>query len=181
MPTLILLNGAPASGKSTLARLLAEDRQFTLVVDIDTLRGVISGWERHPIEAGLMARRLAGQMCNTHLAEGNNVIVPQFLQRADYIEELSSIAGAAGARFLELCLVNSPEQAVSQFEQRGTSNEPNHQAAKLLQSAASATPIAQLHQGLFDMVADRPQTLFVTSVPEDIDQTLAVLRTTVSW
>ena len=51
MPTLVLINGAPASGKSTLARLLAVDRNLTLVLDIDTIRGLLTRWEDDPTTA----------------------------------------------------------------------------------------------------------------------------------
>lgn len=172
MPTLLLLNGAPASGKSTLAELLAEQQRFTLVVDIDTIRGSISGWEAEPVEAGLMARRLALGMCSTHLSAGHDVVVPQFLQREEFITELASAAEAVGAEFLEVCLVNSPETAAAQFAARATSADPNHRAAELLQSAAEASPIEDLYATMLAMVSNRPGTVLVESILGDIELSL---------
>ena len=52
MPTLLLLNGPPASGKSTLARQLVAGRRLALALDIDVLRGQLSGWLDDPEAAG---------------------------------------------------------------------------------------------------------------------------------
>jgi chloramphenicol 3-O-phosphotransferase len=41
---LVLLNGAPSTGKSTLARLYAERHPLTLALDLDLLRAMLGGW-----------------------------------------------------------------------------------------------------------------------------------------
>lgn len=176
MSALILLNGAPASGKSTLARLLALDQPLTLVVDIDTIRGSLSHWENDPMAAGLAARKLTLGMCATHLSADHDVLVPQFLQRSEFVEELAAAADDVGADFLELCLVNSPEQAAAQFAARASSADPNHQAAQMLQSAPDAIPVQRLYQAMLTMVSNRPQTILVEAVPGDIEQSLTRLR-----
>ncbi|WP_150462079.1 AAA family ATPase [Nesterenkonia ebinurensis] len=176
MPTLVLINGAPASGKSTVARLLARDRPLTLVVDIDTIRGSLGHWEDDPVAAGLAARQLALSMCGTHLSAGRDVIVPQFLQRAEFIDELAAAANDVGADFLECCLVSSPEQAAAQFAARASSDEPNHRAAQTLQSAPGAVPVQDLYETMLAMVSKRPQTRYVRLVSGDVEQSLAHLR-----
>ncbi|MGJ9405735.1 AAA family ATPase [Nesterenkonia aurantiaca] len=176
MPNLVLINGAPASGKSTLARLLALDRDLTLVLDIDTIRGLLTRWEDDPTIAGYAARRLALSMCRAHLSEGNDVVVPQFLQREEFILELASVASDTEARFHELCLINSPERASAMFAARASSDEPNHLAAKLLQEDSGADPVSRLYETLIGMVSARPQTLFVESIFGDIGRSLENLR-----
>lgn len=176
MPDLVLINGAPASGKSTLARLLGLDRDLTLVLDIDTIRGLLTRWEDDPTTAGQAARQLALSMCRTHLSAGNDVVVPQFLQREEFILELASVASDTGARFLELCLVNSPESASAMFAARASSDEPNHRAAQLLQESPGADPVSRLYETLIDLVSARPQTILVESIPGDIGRSLENLR-----
>ncbi|MDR7312720.1 putative kinase [Nocardioides luteus] len=44
MARLILINGMPGVGKSTLARRFAADHPGTLVCDVDVLRTFVSGW-----------------------------------------------------------------------------------------------------------------------------------------
>jgi adenylate kinase family enzyme len=38
MPRLVLVNGAPGAGKSTIAQALAGDRELTLALDVDAIK-----------------------------------------------------------------------------------------------------------------------------------------------
>jgi predicted kinase len=69
--TLVLLNGPPASGKSTLAARLVEGRSLALNLDIDVVRGLLGAWIDRPADAGLAARALAVSMARTHLTAGH--------------------------------------------------------------------------------------------------------------
>lgn len=104
MPRLILLNGAPASGKSTLARRFSADHPLCLVLDIDDLRAMLGDWADDPDGAGLAARRLAVAMARTHLVDGHDVVVPQLLARTAFIEELRDLAVEVGAEWAEFVL-----------------------------------------------------------------------------
>lgn len=44
MSRLVLINGAPGAGKSTLAQALAQDRPMTLALDIDALKHSLGCW-----------------------------------------------------------------------------------------------------------------------------------------
>jgi len=52
VPRLILLNGPPAAGKSTLAQMYADEHPLTLNLDIDKIRSLLGGradaasWQR---------------------------------------------------------------------------------------------------------------------------------------
>lgn len=76
---LILLNGPPASGKSTVAAALVARRPLALNLDVDIVRGSLGQWRNTPADAGIAARRLAIAMATTHLGQGHDVVVPQFL------------------------------------------------------------------------------------------------------
>jgi predicted kinase len=176
MATLVLINGAPGSGKSTLARLLVDERPLSLLLDIDTLRGQLGQWSADPQAAGLAARRLALAMIGTHLVEGLDVVVPQFLFRMPFILELEQVAVESGARFVEIALVSSPEEAAARFAARAESSDSNHQDAVRLQQAAGAQPIEELYAALVEMLRGRPATQFVESAPGDIAGTFAIVR-----
>jgi hypothetical protein len=96
---LVLLNGPPASGKSTLATRLVRTRPMALNLDIDLIRGQLGAWTDSPADAGVAARRLAVSMTATHLADGHDVVVPQFLARKEFIAELADTAERAGSAF----------------------------------------------------------------------------------
>jgi hypothetical protein len=73
---LILLNGPPASGKSTLARRYGVDHPLALALDIDVVRSLLGGWLEHPDAAGMAARAMALAMAREHLRAGRDVVVP---------------------------------------------------------------------------------------------------------
>ena len=181
MPMLMLINGAPGSGKSTLARLLVDERPLALLLDIDTLRGQLGQWEADPQTAGMTARRLALAMIRTHLSAGLDVVVPQFLFRSAFIEELDGVAREAASEFIEIALVSSPEEATARFAARSSSDDPNHRDAVRLQQAAGAKPIEELYSAMTAMLEqERPQTRYVDSVAGDINGTFARLQAALS-
>ena len=52
MPRLIVLNGPPGIGKSTIARRYVEDHPMTLALEQDVVRGLLGGWRPRETEAG---------------------------------------------------------------------------------------------------------------------------------
>jgi len=176
MSSLIFLNGAPGSGKSTLARRLVDSRPLALLLDVDTLRGQLGDWQRDPGAAGLAARRIALEMARTHLATGADVVVPQFLRRPEFIDQLQQVAEDVGAEFVLVALVSSPEEAAARFQSRSTSTEPNHRDAVALQKAPGALPVEELYEGMREMLDSYENVRYVQSVPGDIDGTYERLR-----
>jgi predicted kinase len=151
---LIFLNGPSASGKSTLAARLVERRPLALNIDI--VRGQLGRWLDDPNAAGLAARALALAMIDTHLRAGHDVVIPQFLARPDFIEELSRTAHAADAHFVELALEIPRSDAIAAFVERSAdpadqthvdaaalvnrSNRPDRRHVRRARSSARAAP-----------------------------------------
>jgi hypothetical protein len=98
MPRMILLNGPPSCGKSTLARRYAQEHPLSLNLYVDRIRDLIGGWQDEPHTAGLLARALALATARTHLMAGYDVVIPQFLARAEFIEQIEQLAGERLAR-----------------------------------------------------------------------------------
>jgi predicted kinase len=171
MPQLVYINGAPGSGKSTLARRLVDARPLSLLLDVDTLRGLLGQWRDNPASAGLTARRLALTTARTHLSAGHDVVVPQFVERRGFIGDLRAVAEDAGADFALLALVSSPEEAASRFQERVGSTDPNHLDAVHLQAAPGARSVEDMYAGMLDLLATYDDVRYVESVPGDIDGT----------
>ena len=77
--SLLLLNGPPGIGKSTVAKRLSSGRPLSLCLDIDMLRRSLGQWMDHPEQSGALARDLALAAAERHLQGGHGVVVPQFL------------------------------------------------------------------------------------------------------
>lgn len=117
MAMLILINGAPGVGKSTLAQRYVEDHPLALLLDIDELRTALGGWRERP-ESRRLARGLALAMAETHLQAGHDVVIPQFVGRPELIDGLSALAAQLGAAFMAIVLVLEPAVAVERFHSR---------------------------------------------------------------
>jgi predicted kinase len=171
MPQLVFINGAPGSGKSTLARRLVDSRPLSLLLDVDTLRGQLGQWRENPRSAGLTARRIALEMARTHLTAGLDVVIPQFIERPGFIDDVHGVALDVRAEFVLVALVSSPEEAATRFQDRVSSSDPNHLDAVHLQSAPGARTIEDMYAGMLELLATYDDVRYVESAPGDIDGT----------
>jgi predicted kinase len=171
---LILINGLPGSGKSTVARSVATERPLSLVLDVDVVRGLLSGWIDTPTTAGLLARELALAMCATHLGAGYDVLVPQFLGRPEFVVALEEAAREAGVPFVEIALLLPPERAAERVAKRSAASarREHADAGALLEPEGGASALAEMEHRLITVLDDRPATLRVDAdrEPEAVRQ-----------
>jgi predicted kinase len=171
MPLLVLLNGGPASGKSTIARRWIADRPLALALDIDVVRSMLGAWEDDAFEAGLAARRLAIEMTRRHLSKGHDVVIPQFLGESGiaFIEQLQAVAAEADSAFVEVALSVAPEVADRRFSNRAA-------RAKLAEAdttthgpldAETMLEVAEAHRRF---IATREMALIVETIDGDIEE-----------
>lgn len=104
MTRLVLINGAPGAGKSTLAGALAQDQQLALQLDVDAIKHSLGRWDEDATASGLHARRLSLALAGEHLSAGYDVMMGQYLARPEFILELGALAERHGAGFFEFVL-----------------------------------------------------------------------------
>lgn len=114
---LVLVNGPPASGKSTLARRYVDDHERAALVEVDLLRMTLPNWESDE-STRLAARDLAGAAILEHLAAGRDVVMAQYFGRLGYIVLLDDVARENGATFIEVILAPTAELAIDRFRAR---------------------------------------------------------------
>jgi predicted kinase len=160
VPRLVLIHGVPGSGKSTLARRYAQDHPLTLVLDIDVVRGLLGAWAAEPERSGVLARTLALAMARTHLGEGHDVVVPQFLGRPDLAAALEALATGEGATFVEVVLVVDPDLAAARCVERAArpQRSPDREACLLLERQGGPGRLRELAERLGAVLAVRPGT-----------------------
>lgn len=168
----MLINGAPGSGKSILARMYVEEHPLALALDIDMVRAMLGRWLDYPVEAGLIARRLAREMARVQLSAGRDVLVPQFLGKLDFVLELEHLCRQVGAGFVELVLLSSPQDAVDRFVRRSRHPETSVQrdAQALLEQSGGVGELPAMYERLLEVVANRPQTITLMTVDGQVEQ-----------
>jgi predicted kinase len=176
---LILLNGPPACGKSTVARRYVDEHPLALNLDVDRVRSLIGRWRDDPHAAGLLAREVVLAAARVHLASEHDVVVPQFLGRMTFIERLETLARGAGARFHEVVLLDSKENILRRFAERSRAAvDPVHvQAQELIDRSDGFEDLSAMYDRLMAVVAARPGARIVHVEEGAIDVTYqAVLR-----
>jgi predicted kinase len=170
MPRLILLNGPPGCGKSTLAHRYVEEHPLALNLDIDRVRDLIGQWRDHEQSAGILARAIALAAARTHLTGGHDVVVPQLLARPTFIEQAERLADEVGAAFHEVVLLDTRENAVRRFVERGrVSDDPAHRDAyRMLDRWGGLAELEAMYDRLLALVATRPATRVVHIVDGEV-------------
>lgn len=175
---LILLNGPPASGKSTMAMRLVAARPLALNLDVDAVRGALGSWIEQPHESGLAARRLAVAMATAHLTEGHDVIVPQLLMRDTFVQELKEVARLTRARFVEIALTTGRADTIDAFQRRSAApeNQQHRDAQRLVDQSGGREQIGELHDRLIEFLDIRPDARRVEIIRGDIEATLRLVE-----
>lgn len=158
MPKLVLLNGPPAVGKSTLARRYADDHPLTLVLEIDVVRALLGAWLEEWKTSGWAARRIALAMAQAHLEAGYDVIVPQLLTRREFVDMLRTAAENVGARFVEITLLDERQATL---DRQGRRDEPTGSfGSRALMARQGNTP-GQTYDAFVAALADRPDATVI--------------------
>lgn len=174
MATLLLLNGPPGIGKSTLARRWAEDHPGTLCLDIDVLRGLMGGSADRFQETGELVRPLALAMVSTHVRGGRDVVLPQFLGRTGEVARFEQAARAGGGSFVHVVLMDDEDASVRRFDARGDDGW-HGQVKRLVAGDGGETLLRAMHARLRQVLSERPEAVVVPSVEGDEDATYAAL------
>ncbi|GAA3435784.1 AAA family ATPase [Kutzneria kofuensis] len=157
---LLLLNGPPGVGKSTVAARYVDDHPLALNLDIDVLRAQLGRWQEDAARAGVLARALALSAARTHLLAGHDVVVPQFVARAEFIDQLAALAREVGVDFVEVVLLDTKENSLRRFQARDDTSK-----------AADPQELSTMYDRLAALIATRPWTRPVPVAEGEVEET----------
>ncbi len=83
----ILLNGAMASGKSTVANLLQKKLDRTAILEIEDIRRLVTG-----AEDNALAWKVIYRMCEEYFKSGVNVLLKQTVASTDVVNKFLRLA-----------------------------------------------------------------------------------------
>jgi len=124
MARLVLLNGAPGVGKSTISALVAGRLPRAIAIDVDDLKHALPSWPSDRKAAGRLARAQAVETAREQLAAGSDVVIAQYVARSDFVDELEAGAGDLGASFHELVLMVPASELRRRIAERSATDEP---------------------------------------------------------
>jgi predicted kinase len=84
MPTLLVLRGPPGSGKTTVARLIAQARAGVKVVEVDDVKAKRYGTAVQCIPAEDFPE--AGRWARSHIDAGFNVVAVEFFNDREHVD-----------------------------------------------------------------------------------------------
>jgi predicted kinase len=173
MPRLVLVNGAPGSGKSTVAQAVARETSMMLAWDIDALKHSLGRWDEEPSASGLHARRLTLALAAEQLHAGFDLVMGQYLPRTAFIDELERLAERHGARFHEFVLELDAASLAKRLAERARQPDRfEHAVNNRLVGPADAAALVQAIESLHEA---RPRALWVDATGS-LSSTLETLR-----
>ena len=175
LPRLVLLNGPPGIGKTTLAVRYVRDHPLALALDIDTLRRALGQWESHQESAGQLARRMALSMVGTHLAGGHDVVVPQYVARTEFLDALAAAADAGGGSFFEVYLTDARAAALNRFAARAGDEASAQHHAEAVRNVGGPAGLAAMVDRIEAVRTQRAGALSVPTRAGDIEESYRAL------
>jgi len=173
MARLVLLNGPPGIGKSTLSALYADRNPGTLNLDVDTLHHLVGGWQDEQTDTWPVVWSLVRAMAATHLDGGRDVVLPQFIAKVNEIIGIEELARQHEAGFREIVLLDDREAAIERFNRRAKgSDDPwirHHH--RLIEQAGGAVVLATMYDNLMEVVRLRPTAVVVPSTMGAVQET----------
>jgi predicted kinase len=175
---LIVLNGPPAIGKSTIARRYVDDHPLSLDLDIDSIRRLLGRWQDDPTRAGLLARAMTLTMAREHLGAGHDVVLPQYLGRTQFLEQAEQVAARAGAQFHEFVLMDNRDEVVRRFNERSAAaaEQAHVDAGALVAQLGGDDTLFAMYDRLLLVISARPNAGVVQCSEGAADDVYAVIR-----
>ena len=141
--------------------MYVDEHPLALNLDVDRIRALIGGWRDNADQSGLLARAIALAAARTHLVAGHDVVIPQFLGRVAFLEQVELLAREVGADFHEVVLLDSKANSLRRFVSRG------HVTTALDVGPAE---LSVMYDRLLSVIASRPVARVVPTTAGQVER-----------
>ena len=172
-PKLIILNGPLGIGKSTLAKLYAEEHPLTLFLDIDDIWAMLSHWREEKDISAPLSKQMALEMARINLSAGYDVIIPQIIQTHEIADSFIKLANDCGAVFYEILLNVDKDEAIRRFILRGKAdgNESGFRPGGTIDSGGREKKLAEMYDNMIEVARTKPQIIKIEPELGKIEET----------
>lgn len=116
---LIIINGAPAAGKTTLSLRLRDAMPNSVFISLDDIRRNISHYDKDSAGSLALAYDMMLEMVKICFAKGKDVITNRIILEEDRLNDLYLAARHANAEVVEFLLWASKEKIMERADKRG--------------------------------------------------------------
>jgi predicted kinase len=172
-PKLILLNGNPGMGKTTLAQRYVDEHPMALNLDIDNIWIMMGQWQASQPYSDELKLKYAYVLADMHLSVGLNVIVPNLMESVDEYEAFESIAVKNNVTLKEVVLLSSQEDAIERCKKRarGLGHVSGFRPGGVLDTNGRELKLISMYQNMLGAIALRPNVVTIISIEDEIDAT----------
>lgn len=160
-------------GKTTIAQRYIDEHPMTLNLDIDNIWIMMGQWQASRPHSEIQKTKYAYAIADMHLSDGYDVVVPNLMESIEQYEVFEQIAAANKAKFKEVVLLSSPNDAVERCKTRARKlgYADGFRPGGVLDTSGRELKLISMHENMLAAIALRPNIVRIYSKEHDIEGT----------